>query len=317
MTTPLDALWNLVFARTIASRDAVRISGQRFVHYTRAEVAVSIIQNRKVWMRNALVMNDFQEIAYGQMAFSHAWNSEPGQRLQNAIASIDPTILQQFVMQMGNVTVELRHSTFLTSLSEHDASEDRLGRLSMWRAYGGENGVALVLRNAPFVAVSDALGAYSAPVFYATPADIMAELGRLADGITAAAEVLRALPLEEWVRLLLQMFRFILLTTKHPGFHEEREWRIVHSPAWNPSTVLEDTCVMVGGVYQRVFTIPLESDPARGLTGASVPDILDRLILGPTRHPQVAYDAFVRLLLDAGVEDAQSRVVRSEIPLRQ
>lgn len=317
MTTALDVLWEIIFARVKAARDAVQENGQRFVHYTRAETAVSIIQNRKVWMRNALVMNDFQEIAYGQMAFTHAWNSDQGDKLRSALTLIDSTIVEQFAMQADAVVIGLRHSTFLTSLSEHDPTEDRHGRLSMWRAYGGENGVAIVLKNAPFVAISDALGAYSAPVLYGTPADIVSELARIAEGIATAADTLRSLPVQEWVRLLLQMYRLVLLTTKHPGFREEREWRVVHSPLWNPSSVLEETRVVVGGVYQRVFTIPLVSDPTRGLTSASVPDILDRIILGPTRYPHVAYDAFVRLLLEAGVVDAADRVVVSDIPLRQ
>ncbi len=287
------------------------------MHYTRADTAMSIIQKKEVWMRNALVMNDFQEIAWGQQSFIQAWNSDKGTALRTALDSIDPTIVQTLAHHLPNAEIELRFSTYLTSLSEHDPREDVRGRLSMWRAYGTENGVALVLRNTPFLVETDALGAYSAPVWYATPGDMVEEFGRLASKIAAAKDQLRDVPSEELAGALLQMHRFALLTTKHPGFAEEREWRIVHSPDYRRSEVLGDRVVTAGGVLQRIFTLPLRNDPDRGLHGAAVPDILDRVIIGPSRYPQVVYDAFVRLLLEAKVPDAQSRVVVSDIPLRQ
>lgn len=317
VTEQLDALGRILFARAYAARDAAREQEQRFVHYTRADTAVSIIRSKKVWMRNATVMNDFQEIAWGQGAFLHAWNSSKGAALRSALDDIDPTIVQLLAPRIPAAEMEIRFGTFLTSLSEHDRREDARGRLSMWRAYGGDNGVAMVLKNTPFMAESDALGAYSAPVWYATPADMMDEFGRIADGITLAREQLRNLPSTTVISALLMLHRFALLTTKHPGFAEEREWRIVHSPDYRQSEVLGEEIVVVGGVPQRIHTLPLVSDPNRGLFGASVPDLLDRIIIGPTRYPIVVFDGFVRLLEEAGVDDPRSKVVMSDIPLRQ
>ena len=315
--TAVDILWNILFVRAQEARRAAKERDQRFVHYTRADTAMSIIQNKEVWLRNALVMNDFQEIAWGQQAFVQAWNSDNGAALRTALDSIDPTIVQNLAHHLPNAEIEIRFSTFLTSLSEHDSREDVRGRLSMWRAYGAENGVALVLKNTPFLVETDALGAYSAPVWYATPGDMVEEFGRLASAIAAAKDQLRDVPSAMLVRALLQIHRFALLTTKHPGFAEEREWRIFHSPDYRRSDVLAHRIVSAGGVLQRIFTLPLRNDPDQGLHGAAVSEILDRIIIGPSRYPMVVYDAFVRLLLDAGIVDAQSRVIVSDIPLRQ
>ena len=226
-------------------------------------------------------------------------------------------LVPEFGTRVDKNFAELRFSTYLTSLSEHDATEDSNGRLSMWRAYGNENGVALVLKNTPFLAESKIVEAYSAPVHYATPADVMGEMGRVASTFGESIELFRAVPFEDFSRLLLQMYRLAVLTTKHPGFHEEREWRIVHSPGFARSNVLEEHFLAVGGVYQRVYMIPLESSPSRGLYGASVPDLIDRIIIGPTRYPVAMYDAFVDLLSKSGVPDPRNRVVVSNIPLRQ
>jgi hypothetical protein len=313
----LDILWGILFARAHAARKVARDEGQLFVHYTRADTAMRIIQGRKVWMRNATVMNDFQEVAWGQAAFLHAWNSDNGRYLCAALNSINPAIVPSLTQQLPIADLEIRFSTFLTSMSEHDPRENARGRLSMWRAYGTENGVALVLKNTPFLAESNTLGAYSAPVWYATPAEMADEFGRVAAEIVAASDQIRRLPPATIAGALMQMHRFALLTTKHPGFLEEREWRIVHSPDYERSKVLGEEVVSVNGVLQRIYTIPLENDPYRGLFSAALPDLLDRIIVGPTQYPHVVFDGFVRLLEEAGVPDPRSKVVVSDIPLRQ
>ena len=44
--------------------------------------------------------------------------------------------------------------------------------------------------------------------------------------------------------------------------------------------------------------------------------MFDRLIVGPSAHPWVMYEAFTRALATAGVQNATERVVTSDIPLR-
>ena len=44
--------------------------------------------------------------------------------------------------------------------------------------------------------------------------------------------------------------------------------------------------------------------------------LIKKIIIGPTEFPVVVRDAFVKLLTDAGVDDASEKVVISFIPLR-
>src|ERR1700693_3098635 len=37
----------------------------RFVHYTSAEAALSIIKSKRIWMRNAMSMADYREVQHG------------------------------------------------------------------------------------------------------------------------------------------------------------------------------------------------------------------------------------------------------------
>lgn len=136
------------------------------MHYTTAEAAYKIIANKQVWLRNALLMNDFSEIEHGLNCLQAAWVSSSGVRLQKWLDGAAPGLREQLVSTFDAHAYGLKVATFVMSLSEHDDDEDELGRLSMWRAYGGKNGVGLVLNSNVFASATDALKAYSAPVSY-------------------------------------------------------------------------------------------------------------------------------------------------------
>lgn len=102
---------------------------------------------------------------------------------------------------------------------------------------------------------------------------------------------------------------FAGLCTKHPGYVEEKEYRVVHCPRLHPSTRLIKAVEIIGGAPQIVYKIPLQNIPDEGLTGVELPELLDRLIIGPTQHHMATYQAFVDLLNDAGVPDALQKGV--------
>ena len=74
---------------------------------------------------------------------------------------------------------------------------------------------------------------------------------------------------------------------------------------------------MIGGTPQPIYKIPLQNVIEEDFRGAEIPELLDRIIIGPTRYPWAAHEAFVQLLGEAGVEDPQNRVCVSNIPLRR
>jgi hypothetical protein len=112
------------------------------------------------------------------------------------------------------------------------------------------------------------------------------------------------------------MLRFAVLSTKHPGFAEEREWRILYSPTTEPSKHLTKDIQVVGGVPQPIFKIPLRDIPEAGIA-AAIPKLLDRIIIGPTQYPLAQYEAFFELLTEAGVQDPGAKLHISDIPLRR
>ena len=305
------------FGATVDRQNAVKENNTLFAHYTSAEVAMSIIQNRSVWMRNAITMNDFSEISYGRTAVFNAWESPGGLKLRAALEAVHEGSVKEIATLFTSWQGDLETKTYLTSLSEHDADEDNLGRLSMWRAYGGRNGVALILNRTPLEAETNELKAYTTPVFYGDQQSVEAQFDRMATAVLRNTGMIKMLPMPDLLNTMFVALRFMVLGTKHPAFSEEREWRVIYSPNLELSPVIEAFVHPVRGVPQIIQKLPLRNDPANGLHGAAIPDLLHRVIIGPTEDPVAMRDAFLVLLEEAEVPNPEERIWMSGIPLRQ
>lgn len=293
-----------------------RRNHSRFVHYTSAEVAASIIRNREVWMRNSTTMSDFMEVEHGFQCLNEAYKGEAGSRFKQVLDSKFPGAAAELEARFNSWLPGIRSDTYLTCVSEHRSSEDLHGRLSMWRAYGGKTGVALVLNSAPFFSESNALKAYSSPVAYLSSEDFSREFLAVAEGMESSLDLVQQLGKESVFRLAFNMLRFAILCTKHPGFHEEQEWRVIYSPTMEASERIVPGIETIVGTPQKIFKIPLRNVPEEGLAGMEISEIIDRIIIGPTQYPQAIYQAFHHLLTDAGVPDPEKRIVISDIPIR-
>lgn len=73
--------------------------------------------------------------------------------------------------------------------------------------------------------------------------------------------------------------------------------------------------MIIGDIHQDEWVLHLEDDPDKGLDSADMPNLLNRVIIGPTEHPYVSVQAFLRLLEKVGMENADAKVASSTIPL--
>ena len=294
--------------------DAIRSDG-RLVYYTRADTAKAIIENREIWFRNAALMSDFSEISYGLKLLTGAVSGPAGEHFGRTANGLFPDATGSAGELLKSLIPDWHLETYLSCWSLHHPSEDQSGRLSMWRAYGD---VAVVLRNRAFGAIGEESGIQSLPVNYFSLSDCQAQLEQIAANIRSHAASIRSGGREKFERNLADLAFLYAIRTKHPGFAEEDEWRVWFRPADKPdrTAVLKEKVVVIDGIPQRIWTLPLKDAPRRGLHGADIAGLLDRIIIGPTAYPYVSATAFVKLLEGAGVRDAGDRVVVSEIPLR-
>lgn len=294
----------------------------RFVHYTTAENAINIIETKRLWMRSTMCMSDYREIDHGHYMLHKAFQSlanETQNRLDVFTKTIEtcvPGIVTSAIATFDKNWDQTRYNTYVASLSEHDSGqEDLYGRLSMWRAFGGSSGrVALVISLPWFSPGAQLLKLVFSPVAYFTEDEVAAELDTVIQNVRANADFL----IDVQNRELIGSFIYSLLLSavtclKHHGFHEEREWRVIHGAFPLFSNLMENSIECINGVPQRVFKLPLEERISPELDFSS---IFDRIIIGPTQYPVAMRGAFISKLVAAGVPDASSRVVVSDIPIR-
>lgn len=299
-----------------AATDRVHAMGCRFAYYTTAATALQVLIGKQIWMRNTTVMNDFSEVEHGLACVVEAYNSEVGSRLKAILDEVHPRISEEFESLFNAWIPGFKRDTFVACLSEHPPHEDRHGRLSMWRAYGGVAGVALIVNGDVLFRPSNALAAYSSPVAYLDKGALDNELDAVATALAQDKTMLMQLGREGTKDAIFHMLRFAAVCTKHPAFAEEREWRIVASPAIESSPLLPVQLETIGGIPQRVLKIKLENHPEQGLTGLSPAELIERVLIGPCEHAEVIGQAIWRALEMAGVPDAGNKIVYTGIPLR-
>lgn len=305
-------------------RESLLKNGRKLIHYTSAANAVSIIRNNNVWMRNVRCMNDFMEVEHGfqllQRSFSPPIDSETEKGLRAVAAAIDEIfsgLSEETIKLFEGWLPTLRNKTYVTCLSEHHAHENDTGRLSMWRSYSSNQvGVGLVINPLPLYSLSDTFGAFSSPVHYYGDADLRDVFFQVAKNIADHRDFILGEGRDSIKGYFFLVLRSVAMCSKHPGFREEQEWRIMHTQGLDEQGALVLDVECINGVPQPVFKIPLKDEANGGLTGISVPQLIERVIIGPTQFPVAVWDALAMELEKAGVPDAGSKIVYSAIPLR-
>jgi hypothetical protein len=174
----LEGLLLILQPRGIESNQDAAARNIRFVHYTRADAAMNILPAREVWMRQTSCMNDYSEIQYGLTLLRTTYNSNAaGAHFQNSLNKIHDGITKTIEEQFNRWVPVFAIDTYLTCFSEHLDTEDMIGRLSMWRAYGNPTGIALVINNAVLLDSAPGVNVYSSPVAYLRAEEFEAEFG--------------------------------------------------------------------------------------------------------------------------------------------
>jgi hypothetical protein len=107
------------------------------------------------------------------------------------------------------------------------------------------------------------------------------------------------------------------LSLKHRAFLEEREWRIVYRPNQYPNGKLRKIVESVKGIPQKIYVLDLKNIPEENFFGVEIPELIDRILIGPNEHPLAMRQAFVHELSIAGVPNPERKIHITAIPLRQ
>lgn len=290
----------------------------KFIHYTSAESALQILTTKKLWMRSVACMTDFSEALHGfsllQTYFSKEQNKS---RFFSVLEAFAPGATQQAIEKFDYWWTSgiIQHRTFIVSVSEHKEEENKYGRLSMWRAFGGSAArVGIVLKVSEQSKAAEAMNLLFAPVTYRESVDDA--LNKAIENISTESNFLKTLSQDDLVSWIAHMFLVVVTCTKHPAFEEEREWRAVYNSDIRSSRLISKSIEVIGGLPQVIHSLRLDERHHPVLADLDLAKIFDKIILGPTQYPMTLVEAFASKLSDIKVQDLQGKIIISGIPLR-
>jgi hypothetical protein len=288
----------------------------RLVHYTSAEPALKIIQNKKLWMRNVTCMSDVSEMDHGRGMLTRLFDDATlRDDFFDATDACDPGVAKYALELFNRRAKDIRSEAYLACVSEHDKLEDDHGRLSMWRTFGGSAArVALVFRVPVSTIYLEVFNLVFSPVEYFSYERVQSTLRQVTSNVRSHCDELKKLGRDDLLNHILNMLLAAVTCLKNPIFQEEREWRLIYFPSTWPSKLIETTTETPGGIPQVVHQIPFDSKVAGVPPALDFTHLFDRLIIGPCQYPWAMREAYIAELKKIGVTDPN--VVVSDIPIR-
>lgn len=297
--------------------EELKKSTNKLVHYTSASAGLKILQNKEMWMRRVSCMNDFSEVQHGKDLFIDLWKNTEKNIVQKltSLFGDNGDVFNEVMGELEKISAfNILHS-YITCFSEHLESEDKYGRLSMWRGYGKGTGIALVLKKDIFYSEYDEIDITTSPVAYLNEADIENKFDSLVENLERNKQEInfKNIPREDLDSFLRTWLEVLILSIKHPAFCEEKEWRVI---SFEKAKGIKKDIIDLNGMPQPVQKIPLSEKLQTDGDGFSVNEILDRIIIGPTQYAIPIYQALVEELEKLNVENAKGKVIFSDIPYR-
>ncbi|MCK1620792.1 DUF2971 domain-containing protein [Bradyrhizobium sp. 159] len=289
-------------------------------HYTSVQVAEQIIKNEEIWFSHPFYMNDLEELRYGMnVGIQHLPSY-----VQAAAETPDRQrkLLDAFNHYIGHMNETTLVNTYVLCLSEHERA-DTDGVLSMGRSYASQgHGVALIFDGAKIPHQKPQAPLWIGKVKYCTPDGRVKLLqDKLADWARITAE--QKLADDQLYLAAYGAFYFIkafALITKHVGFREENEWRIIYVPELDPNGLLTSQFGYFVSPRGAEPKLKLKIAPVQNYDGTgfrlSLANLFHSALLGPSISSPLAKEAFRRLLRSTSLKEFEDQVHASTIPLR-
>jgi hypothetical protein len=265
--------------------DTFAVKKPLLAHYTTIQTLEKILATNEIWFSNPLFMTDIEEVRFGVLQANEVVLTS--HRLVDACKTQERALRfkNEFTHHFNRFANEHILDTYVFCPSNHSREDDD-GRLSMWRGYGANGNGAAIVFDAGQINVSDKTPLIIAQVSYATT---QARLDWLRNTLSRFEGLLaRANIPDEKLHLaayaLFERIKIFALFTKHRGFIEEDEWRIVYLPDRDQEKRIQSMFHYWIGSRGVEPKLKFKVQPIAGLTAddLSLEKITDRIILGPS-----------------------------------
>lgn len=292
-------------------------------HYTSISTLECIMKNDEVWLGNPLLMNDVQELRFGIIEAARAFRLHEG--IRDACGGTGSQryhdLLVEFERKLEKVSNEDSFDTYVLCFSEHPRNNKKSdGLLSMWRGYGANGQGAAIVFDTNKISERADSPLILAKVQYASTDDRLDWIDKKLD---AFANILKTadIPTDKFyipIHSLLERFKFFALFSKHDGFEEEQEWRMVYLKDRDSDNKLADMLSYVVGGKGIEPKLKLKIGYIEGVIEKenSISNIVSEIILGPSISNILTLMTIKRMLEKVRKPELIDRVVMSSAPFR-
>lgn len=286
-------------------------------HYTSAENAIKILLSKSLWLRSAVVMNDFSELEYGSDLVQEALNSQ-GTHLEDALGPHFAGLTDLLRADKVDPDSLRKHFTYSVSFADNESSSGH-GLLSMWRAYGGGKSAVAIVFDYKILKglLNDRYRLF--PMTYLNHNDMNRRFFGLINTIKSRPALFSNASPDHIIETIRECLRDLVSHAKHPSFSEEKEYRISrYLNTGDEITSFPGRIETIAGIPQAIIEFDLDFLPQHRKEYIIPEYLLKQIIIGPTPYVrQVMYALTHILARNKIVPDAINRVTSADIPLRQ
>lgn len=278
-------------------------------HYSSIENIINIVKSEQIWMSHPLFMNDWHELDAGINAVGSALLEVTG----------NPRMLFEYRMAVDGFKALYKLDTYVCCFIKHESNVD--GKLSMWRGYGDNGrGACIVFNNEFRGETTDESILFLCRVQYKSNID---RYNIAKDIVQTWIDCKNDPNIDNKYRgreydYLLDRAIIYALTTKHEGFSEEDEIRLIYLKFRDHRGILSkyyDYHIGSRGVEVKL-KLPLNPRPEDPHKDWSFQKIVDSVIIGPASSSDLAKGCLCRAFEKIGKQWLVERVHTSGIPFR-
>lgn len=288
-------------------------------HYSTVGTVERIIASNEIWLSNPLFMNDVEEIRFGILEGFEKIN-------QNAsLKKLEGRLYESLMYHINTLHEDFINEgaldLYILCFTDHTPG-DTDGRLSMWRAYGGGgDGAALVFDTSKLDGHGDS-PLILAKVHYGSNEARLDWLERKIEGFAQLISTSNFNETEMWnvAHLLYNRLKLFAIFTKHSGFEEEKEWRLVYYKEKDYEEKLKDDFSYAIGPrgIEPKLKLKIKTIGELDRTEVSLEKLLNMIILGPVSTSSTLTQAtFKKMLGLLKRDELRDRVFSSSIPFRK
>ncbi|MGC2048141.1 MAG: DUF2971 domain-containing protein [Gallionella sp.] len=310
-----QALW-----QDIQHAETFPVKRPLLAHYTSIATLERIMVNDEIWFSNPLYMNDMEELRFGILEGAQAFRQHEAIKF----ACNDPKrydlLLNAFEYQLNRFSNEHAFDTYVFCLSEHDIEKDTDGLLSMWRGYGSNGNGAAIIFDAAQLSHIGGSPLIISKVSYASQDDrrqwIDAKFREFANLLSKNNVPDDKLYLPAYA--LFERIKMFSIFTKHRGFSEEKEWRVVYLRDRDVEHRMDGMLHYSIGRNGIEPKFKLKIKPINGVTSDnfSLDKIVSQIILGPSISSPLAVNSVRRMIETVGKHELANKLIASTTPFR-